>query len=152
MEHERFQDLHRKYERMQEDYEKQLKAAEESRKLATEELTQQYEAKLQEKTQILAQVSQKVECEEAVTPHKISEVFWSTLILSFSDFAQCQDDTQQQIREYKEIIRQVEEDEESMIRKITINYEKKLHTEKETNTNLNGEIALLTQKVSNSTD
>ncbi|XP_027141761.1 cilia- and flagella-associated protein 57 isoform X2 [Larimichthys crocea] len=113
VEHERFQDLHRKYERMQEDYEKQLKAAEESRKLATEELTQQYEAKLQEKTQILAQ---------------------------------CQDDTQQQIREYKEIIRQVEEDEESMIRKITINYEKKLHTEKETNTNLNGEIALLTQK------
>ena len=59
VEHERFQDLQQKYQRMQEDYEKQLKAAEESRVQGLEELTQAYETKLQEKTQLLAQVSQQ---------------------------------------------------------------------------------------------
>ncbi|KAK2862634.1 hypothetical protein Q5P01_002167 [Channa striata] len=60
--------------------------------------------------------------------------------------AQCQEDAQQQIREYKEIIKQVEEDEERKIHDIQIKYEKKLHTEKEANTNLKGETGIMTQK------
>lgn len=59
MEHERFQDLQKKYERMQEDHETQMKVAEEGRIRALEELTQLYEAKLREKTQLLAEVSQE---------------------------------------------------------------------------------------------
>ncbi|XP_044067286.1 cilia- and flagella-associated protein 57 isoform X2 [Siniperca chuatsi] len=113
VEHERYQDLEQKYQRMQEDYEKQLKAAEESKIQASEELTQLYEAKLQEKTRLLAQ---------------------------------CQEDAQQQICEFKEIIKQVEEDEERKIHDIQIKYERKLHTEKETNTNLKGETGIMTQK------
>lgn len=58
MEHERYQDLQHKYQRMQEDYEKQLKDAAESKIQAVEELTQLFEARLQDKTQLLAQVSQ----------------------------------------------------------------------------------------------
>lgn len=58
MEHERYQDLQHKYQRMEEDYEERLKTEEESRIQALEELTQLYEAKLQEKTQILTQVSE----------------------------------------------------------------------------------------------
>lgn len=59
VEHERYQDLQQKYQSMQQDYEKQLKSAHESRIKALEELKQHYEAKLQEKTQLLAQVSQQ---------------------------------------------------------------------------------------------
>lgn len=59
VEHERYQDLQHTCQRMQQDHEKQLKAEEESRTQALEELTQLYEAKLQEKTQLLAQVSQE---------------------------------------------------------------------------------------------
>ncbi|XP_035517008.1 cilia- and flagella-associated protein 57 [Morone saxatilis] len=113
VEHEKHQDLQHKHQKMQEDYEKQLEAAEESRTQALEEQTQLYEAKLQEKTQLLAQ---------------------------------CQEDAQQQIVEFKEIIKQVEEDEERKIHDLQIKYEKKLHTEKETNTNLKGETGIMTQK------
>lgn len=70
VEHERHQDLQQKYQRMQEDYETQLKVADESRIQALEELTQLYEAKLQEKTQLLAQVSQQEQrAEEEVGLH-----------------------------------------------------------------------------------
>lgn len=70
VEHERHQDLQQKYQRMQEDYETQLKVADESRIQALEELTQLYEAKLQEKTQLLAQVSQQEQrVEEEVGLH-----------------------------------------------------------------------------------
>lgn len=61
---------------------------------------------------------------------------------------QCQEDAQQQICDFKEIIKQVEQDEERKIHDIQIKYEKKLHTEKETNTNLKGETSIMTQKVS----
>lgn len=61
MEHERYKDLQQKYQRMQEDHENQLKSAEQSRIQATEELKQHYESKLQEKTQLLAQVSRQKE-------------------------------------------------------------------------------------------
>ncbi|KAM8756594.1 cilia- and flagella-associated protein 57 [Acanthopagrus schlegelii] len=113
VEHERYQDLQRKYERMQEDYEMQLKAAEESKVQGLKEQMQLYEAKLQEKIQLLAQ---------------------------------CQEDAQQQICDFKEIIKQVEQDEERKIHDIQIKYEKKLHTEKETNTNLKGQTSIMTQK------
>lgn len=62
---------------------------------------------------------------------------------------QCQEDAQQQIREFKEIIKQVEEDEERKLHDIQIKYEKKLHSEKEANTNLKGETGIMTQKVAN---
>lgn len=148
MEHERYQDLQQKDQRMQEDYEKQLKAAEESKTQALEELTQLYEARLQEKTLMLAQVSQEEqEVEVEGTPHETSPVLMSTLILNFFCVAQCQEDAQQQIREFKEIIKQVEEDEERKIHDIQIKYERRLHTEKETNTHLKGETGIMTQKV-----
>lgn len=60
---------------------------------------------------------------------------------------QCQEEAQQQISEFKETIKQVEEDEERKIHDIQIKYEKKLHTEKETNATLKGETAIMTQKV-----
>lgn len=146
MEHERFQDLQEKYKGMQEDYETQLKVAKEGRIRALEELTQLYEAKLQEKTQLLAEVSQE---EHMVKPVR----FFSLLCFPYFDFfiylfLQCQEDSQQQIQEYKEIIKQVEEDEERKIHDIQIKYEKTLHTEKESNVNLKGEADVMTQKVS----
>ncbi|KAF3689343.1 Cilia- and flagella-associated protein 57 [Channa argus] len=121
-EHERYQEIQQKYQQMQEDHEKQLKSNEESRIQALEELRQHCEAKLQEKIQLLAQVNEQEQKEV------------------------CQEDAQQQICEYKEIIKQVEEDEERKIHDIQIKYEKKLHTEKEANTNLKGETGIMTQK------
>ncbi|XP_034550436.1 cilia- and flagella-associated protein 57 isoform X2 [Notolabrus celidotus] len=114
VEHERFQDLQQKYDRMQEDYQTQLKAAEDSRVQALEEVTQLYEARLQEKTRHLAQ---------------------------------CQEESQQRDRELKEMIRQTEEDQERMINDIQIKYERKVHTEQDTNTKLKGETVHITQKV-----
>lgn len=66
MEHEKYQDLQQKHQRMREDYEKQLKSAEDRKIQAVEELTKMYEAKLQEKAELLAQVSNKEQEEEVV--------------------------------------------------------------------------------------
>ena len=145
VEHERYQDLQRKYERMQEDYEMQLKAAEESKVQGLKEQMQLYEAKLQEKIQLLAQVSQQ----ELIMLYKGRGTTHETSEFSHKlSFVQCQEDAQQQICDFKEIIKQVEQDEERKIHDIQIKYEKKLHTEKETNTNLKGETSIMTQKVS----
>lgn len=73
--------------------------------------------------------------------------FLSALILSCCYFVQCQEDAQLQICEFKEIIRQVEEDEKRMIHDIRIKYERKLHSEKQTNANLKGETGVMMQKV-----
>ncbi|XP_034441489.1 cilia- and flagella-associated protein 57 [Hippoglossus hippoglossus] len=113
VEHERHQDLQHQHQRMKEDFEMQRKSAEEHKIQALEELTQSYEAKLQEKTQHLAQY---------------------------------QEEAEQEICGFKEIIKQVEEDEERKIHDIQIKYEKKLHTVKETNTNLKGETGIMAQK------
>ena len=59
VEHERLQDLQHQYQRMKEDFEMQRKSSEEHTIQALEELTQSYEAKLQEKTQHLAQVRRR---------------------------------------------------------------------------------------------
>lgn len=69
-------------------------------------------------------------------------------LFPYFDFVQCQEDAEQQIREFKEVIKQVEEDEERTIHDIQIKYERKLHTEKETSANLKGEAGVMTQKVS----
>lgn len=59
VEHKSYQDLQHEHQRMQGDFQTQLRAAEESKVQSLEELTQLYEAKLQEKTRLLVQVSQK---------------------------------------------------------------------------------------------
>ncbi|XP_061578787.1 cilia- and flagella-associated protein 57 [Cololabis saira] len=61
VEHEKHRGLQQKHESMQEDYEKQQKCAEESRSRALEELTQEYETRLQEKTQLLTQCQENAE-------------------------------------------------------------------------------------------
>lgn len=58
VEHTQYQELQQKHQRMQEDYETQLKAAEAARIQGLEELKQHYEARLQEKSQLLAEVRQ----------------------------------------------------------------------------------------------
>lgn len=57
VEHERYEDLMQKYQKMQEQYQTQLKVAEESSCRTVTELTQLYDAKLEEKAKLLAQVS-----------------------------------------------------------------------------------------------
>uniref|UniRef100_A0A3Q4MYG6 Cilia and flagella associated protein 57 n=1 Tax=Neolamprologus brichardi TaxID=32507 RepID=A0A3Q4MYG6_NEOBR len=73
VEHEKYQDLQQKHQRMQEDYEKQLKFAEDRKIQAVEELTKMYEAKLQEKAELLAQVSNKEQEEEVVQAEEDEE-------------------------------------------------------------------------------
>lgn len=146
VEYERNQDLQHESQRMQEEYEKQLRAAEESKIQSLEQLTQLSEAKLQEKTQLLGQVGQSFR--DQMVSYGVEGKFLSPLwFFSHFLFVQCQEDAQQQVREFKEMMRQVEEDEESKIHDIQIHYEQKLHTEKETNTNLKGETGVMTQKV-----
>ncbi|MBN3282186.1 CFA57 protein, partial [Polyodon spathula] len=55
LEYEKYQELQMKSQRMQEEYEKQLHEMEESRTLALEELTEYYEAKLQDKLVLIDQ-------------------------------------------------------------------------------------------------
>ncbi|XP_008291735.1 WD repeat-containing protein 65 [Stegastes partitus] len=111
---------HEKYQDLQQKYERMQKEYERQLKSAEEHKTQALECLTQQ-------------CES-----KLQE---KTQLL-----AQCQGDAQQQIRTFKEIIKQTEETEEEMINDIQIKYEKKLFTEKEINTNLKGENAILTQK------
>ncbi|XP_068171387.1 cilia- and flagella-associated protein 57 [Antennarius striatus] len=114
VEHERFQDLLLEHQRMQEDFENRLEAVEKGKTQALEELTQRYEAPLQEKTRLVAQ---------------------------------CQEEAEQEILKFKEITRQVEEDEKRITHDLKIKYEKKLHAEKKTSTNLKGEAGIMTQKL-----
>lgn len=56
LEYEKYQELQLKSQRMQEEYEKQLRDNDETKSQALEELTEFYEAKLQEKTTLLEEV------------------------------------------------------------------------------------------------
>uniref|UniRef100_A0A3Q1GAY0 Cilia and flagella associated protein 57 n=1 Tax=Acanthochromis polyacanthus TaxID=80966 RepID=A0A3Q1GAY0_9TELE len=111
---------HEKYQDLQQKYERMQKEYEMQLKSAEEK-----------KNQALEDLTQQ--CES-----KLQE---KTQLL-----AQCQEDAQQQIQMFEEIIKQTEEDEEEMIRDIQIKYEKKLHTEKEINTNLKGENGIMNRK------
>ncbi|XP_046518712.1 cilia- and flagella-associated protein 57 isoform X4 [Equus quagga] len=60
LEYEKYQELQLKSQRMQEEYEKQLRDNDETRSQALEELTEFYEAKLQEKTTLLEEAQEDV--------------------------------------------------------------------------------------------
>ncbi|XP_068451125.1 cilia- and flagella-associated protein 57 [Clinocottus analis] len=60
---------------------------------------------------------------------------------------QCEEEARQQVREFKEFTRQVENDEERLTHDIRVQYEKQLHTERQINTNLKGESDLMKQKL-----
>lgn len=60
---------------------------------------------------------------------------------------QSQEEAQQRSRVFKETLRQMKEDEQELIRKVQIDYERKLYTEKQTNAKLQEGADILTQKV-----
>ncbi|KAK2490259.1 hypothetical protein MC885_004273, partial [Smutsia gigantea] len=60
LEYEKYQELQLKSQRMQEEYEKQLRDNDETKSQALEELTEFYEAKLQEKTTFLEEAQEDV--------------------------------------------------------------------------------------------
>ncbi|XP_075386789.1 cilia- and flagella-associated protein 57 [Tenrec ecaudatus] len=60
LEYEKYQELQLKSQRMQEEYEKQLRDNDETKSQALEELTEFYEAKLQEKTALLEEAQEDV--------------------------------------------------------------------------------------------
>ncbi|ELK31134.1 WD repeat-containing protein 65 [Myotis davidii] len=60
LEYEKYQELQLKSQRMQEEYEKQLRDNDETKSQALEELTEFYEAKLQEKTGLLEEAQEDV--------------------------------------------------------------------------------------------
>uniref|UniRef100_A0A665U2J0 Cilia and flagella associated protein 57 n=1 Tax=Echeneis naucrates TaxID=173247 RepID=A0A665U2J0_ECHNA len=107
------------------------------------ELEQKYQ-KIQEdyENQLKSAEENKIQTLEELTQH-----YQVKLDDQIQQLTQCQEDAQQQTREFKELIKQVEEDEESAIRNIQIKYEKKLKTEKETNTSLKRETGNMGQKI-----
>lgn len=68
----------------------------------------------------------------------------STHSLSLS---QAQEDVRQQLREFEETKKQIEEDEDREIQDIKTKYEKKLRDEKESNLRLKGETGIMRKKV-----
>jgi hypothetical protein len=67
--------------------------------------------------------------------------------LSFS-LNQAQEDVRQQLREFEETKKQIEEDEDREIQDIKTKYERKLRDEKESNLRLKGETGIMRKKVS----
>lgn len=61
--------------------------------------------------------------------------------------SQAQDDARQQLREFEETKKQIEEDEDREIQDIKTKYEKKLRDEKEANLRLKGETGIMRKKV-----
>ncbi|KAM9859970.1 cilia- and flagella-associated protein 57 [Aulostomus maculatus] len=74
VEHERHQDLQRKCQNMEVNYEEQLKALAESKSRALEELTQLYEARLQEKAQLLTQCQEDAQQQQCELKEMIRQV------------------------------------------------------------------------------
>lgn len=62
--------------------------------------------------------------------------------------SQAQEDVRQQLREFEETKKQIEEDEDREIQDIKTKYEKKLRDEKESNLRLKGETGIMRKKVS----
>ncbi|KAF7643851.1 hypothetical protein LDENG_00232050 [Lucifuga dentata] len=60
---------------------------------------------------------------------------------------QYQEDSKQQILEFNENMKQMNEDGDRALHEIRIKYERKLHAEKETNVKLKGETSIMTQKL-----
>lgn len=60
---------------------------------------------------------------------------------------QAQEDVRQQLREFEETKKQIEEDEDREIQDIKTKYEKKLRDEKESNLRLKGETGIMRKKV-----
>lgn len=60
---------------------------------------------------------------------------------------QAQEDVRQQLREFEETKKQIEEDEDREIQDIKTKYEKKLQDEKESNLRLKGETGIIRKKV-----
>lgn len=56
VEHEKYEELQQKYDLMQEEYKRQLKVSEESSCQTVAQLTQLYDAQLEDKAKVLAQV------------------------------------------------------------------------------------------------
>lgn len=61
---------------------------------------------------------------------------------------QAQEDVRQQLREFEETKKQIEEDEDREIQDIKTKYERKLRDEKESNLRLKGETGIMRKKVS----
>lgn len=61
--------------------------------------------------------------------------------------SQAQEDVRQQLREFEETKKQIEEDEDREIQDIKTKYEKKLRDEKESNLRLKGETGIMRKKV-----
>lgn len=70
----------------------------------------------------------------------------STLFLSLP-LSQAQEDVRQQLREFEETKKQIEEDEDREIQDIKTKYERKLRDEKESNLRLKGETGIMRKKV-----
>lgn len=77
VEDKKYKDLQQRHAQMQENYERLLKCAEENKSQALGELTKMYEAKLQDKTQLLAQVRRKEQ--EIVTEVRYCSVYMAVL-------------------------------------------------------------------------
>lgn len=69
-----------------------------------------------------------------------------SLPLSFPP-SQAQEDVRQQLREFEETKKQIEEDEDREIQDIKTKYERKLRDEKESNLRLKGETGIMRKKV-----
>ncbi|XP_072308119.1 cilia- and flagella-associated protein 57 [Eucyclogobius newberryi] len=100
-----------------------------------ERMTQDYELKLKGEVESSGQALEKQRQKYEAQLQERSNLL-----------AQTQEQAKEQIEDYKEMIKQIEEDEEKMVHEMQIQYEKKLHTEKEANKNLKGETGILTQK------
>lgn len=65
----------------------------------------------------------------------------------FLTLSQAQEDVRQQLREFEETKKQIEEDEDREIQDIKTKYERKLRDEKESNLRLKGETGIMRKKV-----
>ncbi|TSL47697.1 Cilia- and flagella-associated protein 57 [Bagarius yarrelli] len=76
----------------------------------------------------------------------MSEFYEAKLKEKALELAQCQDEFQQQLREWEEINKQTEEDGDLELNDIRVKYERKLWEEKEANLKLNGETRVMKKK------
>ncbi|XP_047677974.1 cilia- and flagella-associated protein 57 isoform X2 [Tachysurus fulvidraco] len=76
----------------------------------------------------------------------MTQFYESKLQEKLLELDQCQDESQQQLREFEEIKTQIEEDGDLELHDIRVKYERKLWEEKETNLKLGGETRVMKKK------
>ncbi|XP_072543115.1 cilia- and flagella-associated protein 57 isoform X2 [Salminus brasiliensis] len=107
---------------------------------------QELQLKLQRMQESYEEKLQQLEDSKVHALKEITQFYETQMQEKVQTLGQCQDESRQQVREFEEIKKQMEEDGDRELQDIRVKYERKLREEKDTNVKLKGETGVMKKK------